>query len=154
MANFKVGDMVKVIVGEDKLGLMNDLIKPNGVYKVVDVDEYGVKLKERYSSTWLNLDYVEHHVPTVKPSISSTSKPRTRILSSGKRQFDVTYKLNVVRKVREARRTGKRGDIKVILESYQIDNKRLQYWEKQHDQGHFAQGRAIAFSRQTTMIKG
>tara|TARA_R110002051_G_C8565057_1_gene474852 strand:+ start:573 stop:812 length:240 start_codon:yes stop_codon:yes gene_type:complete len=78
------------------------------------------------------------------------NKPVIRVPSSGHRQFDVAFKMMIIR----ACAVAKRGDIQKILNEYQLNPARLSYWRKQFDQGHFTRNRAVAFSRQPTMIHG
>lgn len=81
------------------------------------------------------------------------AKPRVRLLSSGRRQFDVNFKMTVVRHCDEIRRT-KKGGIGTYLQSLGITDGHLFYWRKQKAEGHFSAERAVAFSRKPTMIHG
>lgn len=81
------------------------------------------------------------------------AKPRVRLLSSGRRQFDVNFKMTVVRHCDELRRTQQWG-INDYLKSLGITSFHLSYWRKQKAEGHFSIERAVAFSRKPTMIHG
>lgn len=81
-------------------------------------------------------------------------KPRIRTLSSGRRQFDVTFKKLAVRKLKEIRTVKDWGGISRLVRVLKISHYQLRYWEQQFDQGHFSPERAVAFSRKPTMIHG
>ena len=109
-------------------------------------------------------DYVEPvktKVTKVKPHVKPRVKPRVKLMSNGRRQFDVNFKLTVVRHCKGLKAASgyKKGNtkgcgIKEYLSSMGIDNKHLHYWSKQFDQGHFSSERAVAFSRKDTMVHG
>ena len=82
-----------------------------------------------------------------------STKPRITLKSSGKRQFDTAFKLGIVRAVDNIKRSRKWG-IQDLLASYNLTFAHVIYWRKQRDQGHFSTERAIAYSRQDTMIHG
>lgn len=71
-----------------------------------------------------------------------------------RRQFDRSFKVGIVRAVRNLRKFGSRGDIGKLLQANEITHVRLHYWEKQFDEGHFSIERAVAFSRKKQMIHG
>ena len=78
------------------------------------------------------------------------NKPTIRIKANGLRQFDVTFKLMIVRACNNA----KYGETRAILDEYQLSNVRLQYWRRQFNEGHFTANRAVAFSRKQIMVHG
>ena len=166
--NIQVGDFVQVTCDQATLSKVNvnAQIKPAGVYEVDQVTPVDLHLKlsgidgdgkgtyVRYTMVTLIPDVPLKVSPKTKPK----TKPKIKLMSNGKRQFDVELKLMVVRHVAELRKIkgkahGNKG-IKEYLESMMVNSGHLVYWTKQFNQGHFTSNRAVAFSRQDIMIHG
>lgn len=80
--------------------------------------------------------------------------PRKTNKGSVNRQFDVNFKISIVRQANQIKRNGQHGQLKLLLQTHQLADAHLYYWRKQFNQGHFASERAVAFSRKDTMIHG
>ena len=63
--------------------------------------------------------------------------------AKGPRQFTREFKLAVLNAVNQ-------GSSQAALEAhYRLSRSSIQYWRKQLNQGHFAESRAVSFSRQS-----
>lgn len=156
MRKFKVGDKVVVNCSNQELEDINidDSVTTGDVGIIQKVGPYDCFIifdEDKDVSWWLMYDMIERVRETEdKPKV----KPKVTLMTSGRRQFDSTFKLEVVRKAAEIRRKKQWGGLTKLLKEYRIDAKRLSYWEKQHQEGHFSSNRAVAFSRRATMVHG
>jgi transposase-like protein len=71
-----------------------------------------------------------------------------------RKQYDVNFKVNIVRTANFLKNNGKHGQIKDLLRVNGVTGSMLHYWRKQFNQGHFNGERAVAFSRKDTMVHG
>jgi transposase-like protein len=114
-------------------------------------------MRDDFGDNWiyLGVSFVEPYVePKVtKPKTTKASKPRIKTLTSGRRQFDVAFKLMIIRTANSFSGT-RTGKVAALLAKYSLDKGHLKYWRKQFNQGHFSPERAVAFSRKDTMVHG
>lgn len=71
-----------------------------------------------------------------------------------RKQYDVNFKVNIVRTADHLSKHGKHGQIKQLLTVNNVSSSMLCYWRKQFNQGHFTANRAVAFSRKQEMTHG
>ena len=149
---FKVGDKVRVLnTGSAYVLKVGDI----RIIDIVDADKKTYRLGAGW--TWVYADDIESVEPLepvvtkVKPS--NSMKPRIKTFASGKRQFDVEFKLMIIRTANSYAGT-RTGSVTALLKKYSLDKSQLKYWRKQFNQGHFTANRAVAFSRKDTMIHG
>ena len=125
-------------------------------------------------SSWCSIDQLELVCPVEpvvpkkpKAPVISSTKPRVKLMSNGRRQFDVAFKLMVVRRIKRMQQDKSKPCLTYLgnvlnydqgISRYITDSKlslgQVYYWIKQFDQGHFSQERAVAFSRKAVMVHG
>ena len=138
---------------------------------VQDEDNYLVIYENRLDSAPFHGQYefdvaiftdsqVKEYITPVKPvkptkhlKPLNQSKPRVTISTNGRRQFDVNFKLMVVRNCISIRKT-KEQTLTKYLNSMGVSRQVVSYWNTQFNQGHFGSTRAVAFSRKVTMVHG
>ena len=147
---FKVGDKVRVLNIGSTHGLKVGDIR---IIDIADKSMYrlGAPITWVYADDIESVEPLEPVVTKVKPS--NSMKPRIKTFASGKRQFDVEFKLMIIRTANSYAGT-RTGSVTALLKKYSLDKSQLKYWRKQFNQGHFTANRAVAFSRKDTMIHG
>lgn len=150
------GMKVEVITPYDDLivGFLDTSVDKGSVYPIngVYMDSFvSLKLDKSLANNIHLLD-VKVHESEFEPKVKPKVKPKVTP-SSSRRQFDVTFKIQIARTASDIRRT-KKGSLRQLAREYSIDHSLVRYWERQFAEGHFSSCRAVAFSRKTTMIKG
>lgn len=151
MTTFKVGQLVRVTCTQDEIQ------SRHGAYNVIAGHTYHIQevchgsFRLNGTGSFVSAISLEPAVTKVKPS--NAMKPRIKTFASGKRQFDVEFKMMIVRTANGYSGT-RTGAVAALLSKYSLDKGYLKYWRKQFNEGHFTANRAVAFSRKPTMIHG
>jgi transposase-like protein len=155
---FKKGDKVTLLANND--GMFDIIVGHTYFIHTINLKLRIVGLSaiaggDRILGSWCDPEDVELVEAPVKAKVkpSNATKPRIKTFASGKRQFDVEFKMMIVRTANSYSGT-RTGQVAALLKKYSLDKGYLKYWRKQFNEGHFTANRAVAFSRKPTMIHG